>query len=115
MGYQNYKWNISYDEGINVAYETIKDILKENNSIDFNNLIFLLNSRTKTMKIKKDNKTITISKFLKFCTKGVLQFIRNYDDFFVENNKGKIFIHLNNKEKLFNEFDDWIFINTESL
>ena len=50
------------------------------------------------MKIKKDNKTITISKFLKFCTKGVLQFIRNYDDFFVENNKGKIFVHLNNKE-----------------
>ena len=47
MGYQNYKWSISYDEGINIAYETIKDVLKENNSIDFNNLIFLLNSRTK--------------------------------------------------------------------
>ena len=52
-----------------------------------------------------------MSKFLKCCSVSVLQFIYKYDDFFVENNKGKITVSLNNKENLFNEFNEWIFIN----
>ena len=117
MNYLNYNWNINLEETLNLAFETIKEILKEekDNTIYFDKLIFLLNTRTKNTKIKKDNKSITISKFLKFCSNGVLQFIYKYDDFFVIKNKGKIKIRLNNKEKLFNEFDDWIFINKEKI
>jgi hypothetical protein len=117
MGYQNYNWNIELNEGLNLAFNTIKDILKEkkNNSIDLNDLIFLINIRTTNKKIKKDNKIITLTKFLKFSSSGVLKFIYKYDDFFVSENKGKIIITLNNKDKLFNEFDEWIFINKEKI
>ena len=42
MNYQNYNWNINLEETLNLAFETIKEILKEekDNTIDFDKLIF---------------------------------------------------------------------------
>ena len=64
MGYENYKWNIELEKGLELAFTTIKDILKKKNDIiDFNNLIFLLNHRTENM-IKKIIKKLQCQNFL---------------------------------------------------
>ena len=49
MVHKNYKWNISLEEGKRLCLENIDDIISEqkNNSIELNELVFLLNSRSK--------------------------------------------------------------------
>ena len=113
----NYKWNIEKEKGILIAKNNITNILKESkdNDIELNELIFLLNNRTKKLDLKNNNKKKTLSNFLKVVCKGILQFLNDYDDYFVIKKNNKIYISYNNKKKLFGEFDEWLFINKENI
>mgnify|MGYP006107028973 CR=1 FL=1 len=118
----NYKWNIEKEKGIIIAKDNITKILKEskNNTLELNELVFLLNNRTRNLDLQNNNKKKTLTNFLKIVCKGVLQFIDDYDDYLVIKKNDKIYISYN-KKKLFDEldefaeFDEWIFINKENI
>ena len=113
---RNYKWNIDLEKGKLIAHETIIEIIKEHNDlIDFNALILLLNQRTKNLNLKNNNQKKTITNFLKSNFKGSLNFIESLDNVFVIKNNNNILISLNNRGKLFHDFDDWCFINSENI
>ena len=113
----NYKWNIDKEKGILIAKDNITKILKEskNNTLEFNELVFLLNNRTRNLDLKNNNKKKTLTNFLKIVCKGVLQFIDDYDDYLVIKKNNYIYISYNNKKNLFSDFDEWIFINKENI
>ena len=113
---RNYKWNISLEKGKLIAIKSINEIIKEHNYlIDFNKLILLLNQRTKHLNIKNNNVKRTITNFLKSNYKGTLHFIESLDDIFIHKRDNKIFISYNDKNKLFHEYDEWLFINEENI
>ena len=113
----NYKWNIDKEKGIMIAKDNITNLLKEskNNTLELNEVVFLLNNRTRNLDLKNNNKKKTLTNFLKIVCKGVLQFIDDYDDYLVIKKNDKIFISYNNKKILFSDFDEWIFINKENI
>ena len=113
---RNYKWNIELEKGKLIAQKTIIDILKESDSeIKYNELIDLLNLRTKYLNLKNNNKKQLMTNFLKSNFKGSLNFIESLDNVFVIKNNNNILISLNNRGKLFHDFDDWCFINSENI
>jgi len=113
---RNYKWNISLEKGKLIAHETIIEIIKEHDDlIDFNKLILLLNQRTKHLNLKNNNVKRTITHFLKSNYKGSLHFMESLDDIFVHKRSNKILISYNDKNELFQEFDEWLFINEENI
>ena len=114
---RNYKWNIELEKGKLIAQKTIIDILKESDSeIKYNELIDLLNLRTKYLNLKNNNRRQLMTNFLKSNFKGSLNFIESLDNVFVvKNNNNNIIVSFNNREKLFHEFDEWCFINSENI
>ena len=80
MVHKNYKWNISEEKGRNVVYNLIETILKERKdmTIDINELTFLLNNRTKSMKITNNNKGKNITNYIKVVFGGLINFIDPY-------------------------------------
>ena len=110
------KWNIDKNKCSDIAKVHISNIIQENsNNIEFYELISILNKRTKILDLKNNNEKKTMTNFLKLNFKGTLNFIKQYDIFFVTKKSNKIFISYNNKENLFSEYDDWIFINQENI
>ena len=76
MVHKNYKWNISKEKGTNLIFNTIKTILEEKNknSIDLDELIFLVNNRTKHITFTNNNKKKNISNFIKNVFGGMINF-----------------------------------------
>ena len=114
---RNYKWNIEKNKCLDIAKKISIDIIKEKENciIDFNEFITLLNKRTYHLDLRNNNIKKTMTNFLKSNCKGTLQFFENSDLFFIIKKNNKIFISYNNKENLFCEFDDWIYINKENI
>ena len=110
MVHKNYKWNIPYDDGKRIVFNTLKTILQEKNgkSIQLNELVFLLNNRTKGLKFFNNNKKKNITNFIKTNFGGIIQFLHSYDEFLVIEKKEGIFIKLN----IFthNHLYDWVFV-----
>lgn len=113
---RNYKWNIELEKGKLIAQKIILDILKDSDKeIKLDELIKLLNLRTKYLNLRNNNKKQLMTNFLKSNFKGSLNFIESIDNVFVIKNNNNILISLNNRGKLFHEFDDWCFINSENI
>jgi len=117
MVHKNYKWNISKEKGKSLALENIDEILSEqkNNSIDLNELIFLLNSRTKLIEITNNKKRKNIINFLKINYGGIQRFIEECENLEIFNDKDtKVIIikksSVNINELNINELNDWVFI-----
>ena len=109
MVHKNYKWNISVEEGKKIAFDSIKEILKEKkeNHIQINELIFLLNNRTKNIKLFNNHKKKNITNFIKNNLQGIKSFIQTYDEFLLIEENNETIIKLNNV----NLYNDWIFVN----
>ena len=112
MVHKNYKWNISKEDGRLIVYDLIYKILNEqkNNSIEINELIFLLNNRSKHITLINHKKKKNITNFIKTNYGGMQQFIDDYDMFGIKQiNKQTIICLCSN----FQNFDvnDWVFIN----
>jgi len=113
---RNYKWNIELEKGKLIAQKIILDILKESDKeIKFDELINILNLKTKYLDLKNNNKKQLMTNFLKSNFKNSLNFIKSIDNIFVIKNNNTILISLNNRDNLFHDFDDWCFINSENI
>tara|TARA_Y100000817_G_scaffold299352_1_gene277374 strand:- start:380 stop:715 length:336 start_codon:yes stop_codon:yes gene_type:complete len=107
MVHKNYKWNLSKEEGRKLIYTMLEKIIKEkkDNSIEINELIFLLNIRTKNLDIRNNNKQKNLSNFIKIVFGGVINFIDDYDNFLIQNINGNTFIQVNQSEA-----NEWVFV-----
>jgi len=97
MVHKNYKWNISKKEGSTLIYNTIIQILKERNEqcIEIDELLLLLNSRTKTIEITNNNKQKTLINFLKNVFGGLNYFLDEYEDIIKYEINDTFYIKLN--------------------
>ena len=107
MVHKNYKWNISEEKGRKIVFNLIIKILKEkkDQTIDIDELHFLLNNRTKNMSIMNNTKKKNMSNFIKVVFGGLINFIDNYDDYLLQIKNSNTLIRLN---KL--DISDWVFI-----
>ena len=122
MVHKNYKWNISKIKGQNIANEIIKEIISEQkgNSIEINELIFLLNSRTKVYEIKNNKKKKNIVNFLKNNFGSLKKFLEE-NNYLIQELDNKIIVsqnisennNENNNEKNNNNIylNDWVFVD----
>ena len=109
MVHKNYKWNISVEDGKKLAFDSIMEILEEKkeNKIKINELIFLLNNRTKNIKLFNNHKKKNLTNFIKNNFHGIQSFIEDYENFLLIKEENEITIQLNNE----NLYNDWIFVN----
>ena len=111
MVHKNYKWNISKEKGKSLALENIDEILSEqkNNSIELNELIFLLTNRTKLIGITNNRKKKNIVNFLKINYGGIQRFIDDCEHFELIHKGGNTTIKKKYEINI-NELNDWVFI-----
>ena len=80
MGHNNFKWNISKEKGIEIAHTLLIEILNEQTKpMPLNELVFLLNSRSKEYKIHSNKKHNCFTKYLKVVHGGVIRFLDDYN------------------------------------
>ena len=110
MVHKNYKWNISEEKGRNMTYNLVEAILKEktDNTIEIDELTFLLNNRTKDVNILNNNKNKNLTNYIKVVFGGIVNFIDDYDRFLLQKKDGGTLIKLNNIE-----LNDWIFVDDD--
>ena len=110
MVHKNYKWNISKEKGTNFVFNIIQTILieKQNNSIDLDELLFLINNRSKSINLMNNNNNKNLTNYIKNVFGGIIQFIDSYDEFMILKKTNKTIIQLNNLE-----MSDWIFVEED--
>ena len=109
-GNRDFKWNISQSEGKKLAYDSIKQILIEskNNLLELNELIVLINQRTKHLVIKNYTKRRNLINYLKINYGGIIKFLDDYDIFCIIKKKNKMYV------KLIDDFlDEWVLIDDD--
>tara|TARA_Y100000996_G_C22464111_1_gene619317 strand:- start:368 stop:727 length:360 start_codon:yes stop_codon:yes gene_type:complete len=119
MGHNKIKWNISLEKGIEIAHKTIIEILRENkNPTSLNELVFLVNNRTKVYKINNDKKNNCFIKYLRVNHGGIVKFLDTYCIYGLIYNNNNISVKLL-EDLLEDEYkpiknitkdSDWIFI-----
>lgn len=77
----NIKWNLTHDKCFEIIHLTLIDILSESkdNIRNINDLILMLNSRTRVYKLHNCRKYNSFSKYLKLEYDGFLNFIESYN------------------------------------
>ena len=109
-GHRDFKWNISRSEGQILAYDSIKQILIEskNNLLELNELIVLINQRTKHLVIKNYTKRRNLINYLKINYGGIVKFLDDYDIFGIIKKENKMYV------KLIDDFlDEWVLIDDD--
>tara|TARA_A100001015_G_scaffold166327_1_gene184873 strand:- start:829 stop:1227 length:399 start_codon:yes stop_codon:yes gene_type:complete len=81
MVQNNIKWNLTSEKCFEIIHLTLIDILTESKNFtkNINELIRMLNSRTKIYKLHNSRKYNSFSKYLKIEYKGFLNFIEDYN------------------------------------
>lgn len=81
MVQNNIKWNLTSEKCFEIIHLTLIDILTESkdNTKNINDLIRMLNSRTKIYKLHNYRKYNSFSKYLKLEYNGFLNFIEDYN------------------------------------
>lgn len=112
---RNYKWNVDKNMCENKIKDSImKIILNNDNFINLHILVDILNN-DKSFNFRYENKQKTVTNFLKSNYKGIINFLKIFDEFIILEKNKNIFVSINNKEELFQEFDGWLFINKTNL
>ena len=77
----NIKWNLTHEKCFEIIHLTLIDILSESkdNIRNINDLILMLNSRTRVYKLHNCRKYNSFSKYLKIEYDGFLNFIESYN------------------------------------
>lgn len=95
MGHKSFRWNISSEKGIEIAHEKIIEILREKRSPTLlNELVSLLNLRTKNYTIHQNKKHNCFSKYLKFAHGGILKFLDDYNIYGIIKKSNRIHVVL---------------------
>jgi len=114
------KWNFSEKKCFEIIHLTLIDILIDspNKTLSLNQLVELLNSRTRIYKLSNHKKYNSFSKYLKLKHKGILNFIEEYNFYSVIKNKNNIqiklyknLVNLNSLERRITKDSEWEFIN----
>tara|TARA_B100000214_G_C23890728_1_gene591638 strand:- start:706 stop:1038 length:333 start_codon:yes stop_codon:yes gene_type:complete len=101
MPRKNYKWNISKEEGITIVNQMIKEILEEYNRLEFSELNFILQNRSKEVLVMNNQKKKTLINFIKTVLGGLRYYLEeNKDLFFLINDNSKLYIQLNDDIRL---------------
>ena len=81
MVQNNIKWNLTSEKCFEIIHLTLIDILTESKDFtkNINDLIRMLNSRTKIYKLHGSRKYNSFSKYLKIEYNGFLNFIEDYN------------------------------------
>tara|TARA_B110000495_G_C22396432_1_gene253913 strand:+ start:60 stop:425 length:366 start_codon:yes stop_codon:yes gene_type:complete len=104
MGHNHLKWNISKEKGIEIAHSLIIEILRETKKpMPLNELVFLLNSRSKEYKIHSNKKHNCFTKYLKVVHGGVVKFLDDYNIYGIIKKSNGIKVVL--MDDLFEDFD----------
>lgn len=92
----NIKWNLTSEKCFEIIHLTLIDILseKKDKTSDINNIIQLLNTRTKIYKLHNSRKYNSFSKYLKIEYEGFLNFIEDYNFYGVIKCDKNIYIKL---------------------
>jgi len=119
----NIKWNLTHDKCFEIIHLTLIDILSESkdNIRNINDLILMLNSRTRVYKLHNCRKYNSFSKYLKLEYDGFLNFIESYNFYgVVKTDKDisiKLYKNLANLDDLkytgkrLTKDSEWIFID----
>lgn len=107
MVHKNYKWNISKEKGQNLIFKNIELILKEKREeiMEIDELLTILNMRTRSIDILNNNKKKNIINYIKVVFGGIINFIDSYEEFLYFKKGKKEFVKLN---KL--ELSEWIIV-----
>ena len=123
MVQNNIEWNLTSEKCFEIIQLTLIDILTEskNYTKNINDLIQLLNSRTKVYKLHNSRKYNSFSKYLKLEYGGFLNFIENYNFYGIikidKNISIKLYKNLVNLDDLkysgkrYTKDSEWIFID----
>ena len=108
MVHKNYKWNISEEKIRKIIFNLINNILTErkNKEIEYDELYFLLNNRTKTMNLTNNNKKKPITNYIKNVFGSLVNFIDDYENFMLVNKQKNVFVKLNCID-----LSDWIILD----
>lgn len=123
----NIKWKLTSDKCFEIIHLTLIDILSESKEgiRNINELIMMLNKRTKVYKLHNSIKYNSFSKYLKIEYNGFLNFIENYNFYgVIKNDKNisiKLYKNLVNLDDLkytgkrLTKDSEWVFIDDELL
>jgi len=113
-------WNISLEKGTEIAHSALISILNEqkNKKMPLNELIHLMNERTKYHKVHVSKKYNFMSKFIKANFRGVIPFLDSYTIYGISDTKKKIMVHLLETElkeygsplKRITSENEWVFV-----
>lgn len=113
MVHENYKWNISKEEGSKILDDKIREILIERNDrIEISELNFAIQNRTKDIIIMNNKKKKNLINFIKVVLGGLKYYVEeNKDFYFLTSENKKTYIELNviNSIKL----NDWVFVDDD--
>ena len=127
MVQNNIKWNLTSEKCFEIIHLTLIDILTESKDCtkNINDLILMLNSRTKIYKLHNSRKFNSFSKYLKIEYNGFLNFIEDYNFYDViktdKNISIKLYKNLVNMDDLkysgkrLTKDSEWIFIDNYLL
>ena len=116
------QWNLSEEKCFEIIHLTLIDILSEspNQTLSLNQLVKLLNSRTRIYKLSNHKKYNSFSKYLKLKHKGILNFIEEYNFYSVDKSEKNIqvklyenLVNLNSLERRITKDYEWEFINED--
>ena len=127
MVQNNIKWNLTSEKCFEIIHLTLIDILTESKDCtkNINDLILMLNSRTKIYKLHNSRKFNSFSKYLKIEYNGFLNFIEDYNFYdVIKTDKNiiiKLYKNLVNMDDLkysgkrLTKDSEWIFIDNYLL
>tara|TARA_B100000902_G_C27231069_1_gene874862 strand:+ start:135 stop:503 length:369 start_codon:yes stop_codon:yes gene_type:complete len=92
----SFHWNITKEKGFEIIHMNIIEILREQpkKSIPLDQLVTLLNERTKYLKIHSSRKYNTLSKYIKMNYNGIVQFLDDYTMYGIDRNNKQLVVHL---------------------
>lgn len=95
------KWNFPIEKGTKIIHENMIDILKDKEStgIEVQELIHLLNLRTKKYNFKLYGKRKTISSYIEYYYQNIVNFADSFMVYNVVYKSGKVYIKLNEENE----------------
>ena len=95
MGHNSIRWNISPEEVLELTHNLLIHILQEkNNILTLNELVYLLNCRSKYHKIHRNKKHNCLTKYIRINFGGIKKFIDDYTIYGISNKNNIMYVHL---------------------
>ena len=102
MVHGSIQWNISNERGLHMIHQSLIHILREQPKkfLPLNELVFLLNSRTRYHKIHNHKKHNCLIKYIKIKYGGIIKFLDNYSLYGIRIKNNINYIYLMDDESL---------------